>query len=77
MYADRQGFVPGLAFCAAWQREFSLSYPVYIDVQKSSLQYLNIGVTPLNFVMNQRGHVIWAGFGVLPADIEAYIDAWL
>ncbi|MBX3184262.1 MAG: redoxin family protein [Polyangiaceae bacterium] len=77
MYADRQGFVPGLSFCAAWQREFALSYPVYIDVQKSSLQYLNIGVTPLNFVMNQRGQVIWAGFGVLPADIEAYLDAWL
>lgn len=77
MYADRQGLVPGVAFCSAWQREFQLSYPVYIDVQKSSLKYLNIGVTPLNFVMNQRGQVIWSGFGVLPADIEAYLDAWL
>ena len=73
MYADREGFVPGVTFCRAWRDTFSLSYPVYVDPQSNTLQFFTIGVTPLNILVDKYGKVLWSGFGVLPEDIEGEI----
>lgn len=77
MYADREGFAPGVTFCRAWRDTFKLSYPVYVDPQGNTLQLFTIGVTPLNILVDKYGKVLWSGFGVLPEDIEGEILPYL
>ncbi len=71
MYADAEGFLPGPEFCRTWRDSFSLSYPVYVDPQSNTLQFLELGVTPVNMLVDERGKVVWFAPGVLPGDFES------
>ncbi|MCA9628344.1 MAG: TlpA family protein disulfide reductase [Myxococcales bacterium] len=71
MYADVEGFLPGPEFCRTWRDTYSLTYPIYVDPQSNTLQFLELGVTPVNLLLNERGKVVWFAPGVLPDDFES------
>lgn len=73
MYADADGFLPGPEFCRTWRDSFSLTYPVYVDPQSNTLQFLKLGVTPVNMLLDERGKVVWFAPGVLPGDFESIL----
>lgn len=73
MYADAQGYLPGPEFCRVWRDSFSLTYPVYVDPQSNTLQFLSQGVTPVNMLVDERGKVVWFAPGVLPDDFEGIL----
>ncbi|MCA9642105.1 MAG: TlpA family protein disulfide reductase [Polyangiaceae bacterium] len=73
MYADAEGFLPGPEFCRTWRDSFTLSYPVYVDPQSNTLQFLSLGVTPVNMLLDKQGKVVWFAPGVLPEDFESIL----
>ncbi|MEZ4369813.1 MAG: TlpA disulfide reductase family protein [Polyangiaceae bacterium] len=73
MYADADGYLPGPEFCRTWRDSFTLSYPVYVDPQSNTLQFLSLGVTPVNMLVDKRGKVVWFAPGVLPEDFESIL----
>jgi thiol-disulfide isomerase/thioredoxin len=76
MFQDAGGLPATTLFCDNWTTQFGLTIPVFIDPVGNTLEFFEQAQTPLNFVIDRDGKVLWAMTGK-PDDIQAVLTSLL
>jgi len=61
------------SYCRTWVDSFELTFPVFLDPESNTTALIDgpiQALTPLNTVVDEKGKVLWAKTGVVPADME-------
>jgi len=66
-------------FCGEWRDRFTLSFPVVVDPLFSTVDYFDsvTAQTPLNFLVDRTGKIVFKEAGTPASDLPQRIDALL
>lgn len=76
LFQDASGLPATTMFCDAWTQTFSLTIPTLIDPVGNTLEFFDQAQTPLNFVVDRDGVVLWAQTGKVD-DVEGLLVSLL
>lgn len=79
LFEDEASEIPSTRFCQDWRESFGLSFPVLVDQLFVSEKYF-VSVasqTPINFLVDSSGEIVFKSTGTPPADLAERIDALL
>lgn len=74
------GSPPGQGLCAAWKRDLSARYDVFVDTRQEHLQPVfggAIATLPLHVVVTSDAVVRLFKPGAIPSDIKSIVEGWL
>ncbi len=79
MFEDEDSEIPSTLFCKQWRDQFNLSFPVLVDQLFVTEQYFTsvLSQTPINFLIEPDGTIVFKSTGEPPADLADRIDQLL
>jgi len=79
LFEDEDSEIPTSLFCKQWRDSFSLSFPVLVDQLFVTETYFTsvLSQTPINFLIDPSGKIVFKSTGEPPADLGQRIDQLL
>jgi peroxiredoxin len=79
LFQDEESRPATKLFCDEWRNRFSLSFPVAVDPLFTTMEYFDsvTSQTPLNFLVDRTGKIVFKETGTPAEDLPDRIDARL
>lgn len=77
LFEDDQSSAATKLFCGEWRERYSLSFPVLVDPLFTTQRYFERAQTPVNFLIDPSGEILYKETGTPAADLPQRIDMLL